>query len=100
MRLREDEILSPEVERELEALDAALAGRPVDAEHDAVARLARELRTDRPLPEPRFGAELDDRAAAGFPHTEPAGRLARIRDTLAARPPRRLLAPAGAAVTL
>jgi hypothetical protein len=100
MRLREDEILTPDVERELEALEAVLAGRPVDAEHDAVARLARELRAERPAPSPEYATELDARACEGFPRTGPRSRVARLRERIAARPPRRYLAPAGALATL
>jgi uncharacterized protein DUF4349 len=100
MRLREDETLSPEIERELEALDAALAGRPVDAEHDAIAELARELRAERPAPPPDYAAELDARAAEGFPRPASTGRLARLRERLVSTPPHRYLAPAGALATL
>jgi hypothetical protein len=59
--------LTADAERELHALDEALAGRPVDPELEGVARLAREMRADRPEPRPDFAAELDARAAAGFP---------------------------------
>src|SRR5512146_408772 len=70
--------------------------------------LAAELRALRPRPRPAFAAELDARAAAGFPLAErrpsgargripklfePAGRLA---SSLRAAPARRMLAPAGA----
>jgi hypothetical protein len=43
--------------------------------------LAAELRLLRPTPRPEFTAELDERAAAGFPRRSPrpgAGRLARL----------------------
>ncbi len=62
------------------------------------AELIAELRALRPAPAPTFAAELDERAAAGFPRRSPLadsrlGRLAaRVRET----PPRRLLLPAGA----
>jgi hypothetical protein len=58
---------------------------------------AAELRALRPTPRPAFAAELDDRAAAGFPRRSsdaisPLSRfLARIRTT----EPRRALIPAG-----
>jgi hypothetical protein len=100
MRLREDETLTPEAERELEALEAALAGRPVDPELAELAELARELRAERPRPRTEFSAELDERAGAGFPRSGAAGRVARLRERLATTPPRRVLAPAGAAVTV
>jgi Domain of unknown function (DUF4349) len=60
--------------------------------------LAAELQALRPAPSQAFAAELDERAAAGFPHRSalrdsPLGRLA---TRLRALPPRRLLLPAGA----
>ena len=99
MRLRDEETLSAEAERDLAALDAALAGEPVP-ENEALADLARELRAERPVPEPRFGAELDARAAEGFRGAGPSGAVARLRERISATPPRRLLAPAGALATL
>jgi hypothetical protein len=53
----------------------------------------------RPVPRPEFAAELDARAAAGFPR-RPGGagsRLAGVLDRWRAKQPRRVLAPAGAA---
>jgi hypothetical protein len=112
MRLRErfpggrgDEPLDPEVERELAAIDAALAGEPVDADFDRIATLARDLRDERELPTPEFSERLDLWAAQGFPSgraptkrtTTGASPLARARERLAAIPGRRILAPAGAA---
>jgi len=98
MKLREHEMpLDPEVERELEEIDRALGGEPVDSDLDALAELARALREERVSAEPRFAAELDQRVADGFPR---AGRLDQLRRRLTAVPPRRILAPAGAAATL
>jgi hypothetical protein len=98
MRLREHEMpLDPEVERELEAIDRALGGEPVDPDLEALAELARALREERVGAEPGFAAELDQRVAEGFPR---AGRLDALRRRLTAVPPRRILAPAGAAATL
>src|SRR5688500_9656084 len=99
MRLREDETMSAEVERDLEALDAALAGEPVP-EDEGLAQLVRELRAERPAPAPTFAEELDARAAEGFRGAGGPGPLARLRERLAATPPRRMLAPAGAVATL
>ena len=99
MRLREDEALDPEVERELEALDAAIAGRPVDPELAAVAELAHELRAERPVARMEYAAELDARAAEGFP-AQTEGLLARLRRWIAARPPRKIAVPAGAVAAL
>jgi hypothetical protein len=63
-------------------------------EEDLAAMLA-EL---RPAPRPEFIAELDARAAAGFPRRE-ADAASPLREVLArlrATPPRKLLVPAGA----
>lgn len=67
---------------------------PFRDEQDLIA----ELRAQRPQPSPDFSAELDERAAAGFPRrstpsSSPVGGLvARLR----ALPPRRLVLSAGA----
>jgi hypothetical protein len=98
MRLREREMpLNPEVERELEAIDRALGGQPVDPDLEVLAELARALREERVGAEPDFAAHLDRQVAEGFPRP---GRLAELRKRLTAAPPRRILAPAGAAATL
>jgi Domain of unknown function (DUF4349) len=52
---------------ELEAVDAALAGRYVAPEHAELAELALLLRDDRPEPDPAWATRLDRRAEAGFP---------------------------------
>src|SRR5947208_15323217 len=51
-----------------------------------------ELRAMRPLPAPAFAAAMDRKVAEGFPRRRPLAM--RVRE------PRRLLAPAAAAVTL
>lgn len=61
-------------------------------------RLTEELRALRPTPRPEFAAELDQRAAAGFPRRS---RLPRLPlDRLRAIPKRRLLIPAGGVAVL
>jgi hypothetical protein len=104
MKLREREMpLDPEVERELEAIDRALAGEPVETDLESLAELARALGDERADAEPGFAADLDQRVADGFPRPDQlAGsqRLAELRRKLAAVPPRRILAPAGAAATV
>ena len=104
MRLREREMpLDPEVERELEAIDRALAGEPVDPDLEPLAELARALSEERVDTEPGFAADLDQRVADGFPRPgQLAGshRLAELRKKLTAVPPRRILARAGAAATV
>lgn len=52
---------------ELEAVDAALAGRYVHPEHAELAELALLLRDERPEPEPAWATQLDSRAQARFP---------------------------------
>ncbi|HEY6144887.1 MAG TPA: DUF4349 domain-containing protein [Solirubrobacterales bacterium] len=56
-------------------------------------QLAAELRELRPAPRPEFSAELDQRAAAGFPRRSRWPRLSFGRPRRV--PPRRLLLPAG-----
>ena len=62
-------------------------------------RLIAELRSMRPLPRPGFAAELDARAAAGFPRPSRAslpGPLARVSAWARSLTPRQLLRPAAA----
>ncbi|HVL94287.1 MAG TPA: DUF4349 domain-containing protein [Solirubrobacteraceae bacterium] len=59
--------LDPRVQRELDAVDAALEGRAVDPDLTELGALALALREERPQPEPFFTRELDAKAAAGFP---------------------------------
>jgi hypothetical protein len=66
--------LSPDVERELEALDDALAGRRVAPDLTELGELALLLREDRPSPTDGFGRYLDGRAARGFPGRDPRTR--------------------------
>jgi hypothetical protein len=61
--------MDPQTMRELEALDAALAGRPVDPEHEELAALAVALRDERPVARPEFALDLDLRAREGFETT-------------------------------
>ena len=103
MRLREREMpLDPEVERELDAIDRAIAREPVDPDLEPLAELARALREERVDAEPGFAANLDQQVAEGFPRPGAlAGsqRLAKLREKLTVVPPRRILARAGAAAT-
>jgi Domain of unknown function (DUF4349) len=65
--------------------------------HSYDSDLAVALTALRPTPRPEFAAELDARAAEGFPrhHGESSSRLGRLAKGLRATPPRRLLLPAG-----
>jgi hypothetical protein len=61
-------------------------------------QLIADLQALRPTPRPRFAAELDERAAAGFPRRS---RLPRIPfERLRTMQPRRLLVPAGSLAML
>lgn len=98
MRLRErDDTLDPEVERQLDAIDRALAGRPVDPDLEQLASIAEELRDRRPEPDAGWGDELDARVADGFGRggagSSRFGRLGAIG-------PRRIGPLAGALATL
>ena len=62
-----DETLTPEMRRELAALDAALAGERVEPDLADLAELTALLREERPEPDPTFARALDDRVTRGFP---------------------------------
>lgn len=66
MPRRDTEPLTPEAERELEAIDAVLRGEPVGSEWAQTAELALLLRDERPRPRGEFATNLDERVAAGF----------------------------------
>jgi hypothetical protein len=73
--------MDPETRRELDALDAALAGMRVDPRDEELASLAVALREERPVPRPEFALDLDLRARDGFPAAEgatPALRSKRV----------------------
>jgi hypothetical protein len=70
--------LDPEVERQLDAIDRALAGEPVDQDLENLAQLALELREQRPGPTAEAQAGLDELAAAGFP-PRASDRFERLR---------------------
>ena len=64
--MRRAEPLEPEVEAALEAIDATLAGDPVDPEHAELAELSLILRSDRPAVRDSFAAAMDARVAGRF----------------------------------
>ena len=71
MRFRDGEQLDPGAAREFAAVDAALAGQPVDPGQEQLAELTLALRAERPVPEERFARDLDAIVARGFrPPTE------------------------------
>lgn len=75
-RGRDETDVPAEVERELEALDAALRGDEVPAELGEIEALVSDLRAERREPEDGFAAELDAWAAQGFPRAERPGTRA------------------------
>src|SRR3712207_1749960 len=66
--------LTPDMERELEAIDHALDGRRVAADLTELGELALLLREERPQPSAPFTRNLDHRAARGFPGRDPRAR--------------------------
>ena len=74
--MRRTEPLEPEVEAALEAIDATLAGEPVDPEHAELAELSLILRSDRPAVRESFAATMDARVRDRF-GTDRGGSAAR-----------------------
>lgn len=70
---------TPDVERELAALDDALAGRRVAPDLTELGELALLLREQRPEPSPDFGSELDQKLARGFRERDPRRRTSARR---------------------
>lgn len=103
-RAESDERLAAEVERDLQAVDGALAGLDMHPDFDELARLAVAIRDERPSVDEEFAALLDERAAAGFPRTEATSRapaaITRAGERLASVRPLRVLSFAGAAASL
>ena len=106
---RDDAPLPAEVEAELSALDAALAGDDVPAGMEGLEALVSDLRAERSAPESEFGDALDRWAAAGFPRGRRPGLSykatasdagGRFRLLLQSLTPRKLAYAGGAAATL
>ena len=84
MSLRRTSTLPDDVQRDLEAIDTALAGGEVDPDLRELAELSLAVRDTRPQPRPGFAALLDERAASGFPPRSP--RPARAAHGCGCRP--------------
>jgi len=98
--MRRPDVLDPEVARELEALDAAVAGEAVAPEFEELASLARAVRAERPAVDDAFAERMDERAASGFASAR-SSRPSRAVGWVRARPARRTLLPAlGAAASV
>ena len=96
MRMRDAEHqLDPEIAHDLAVIDRALVGSATDPGDSELAGLALLLRDERPGADPGWAAELDRRAAAGFPRGGGGSRL--VPAWLRAGG---WLAPAGAAAAL
>ncbi len=68
--MRHRESLTPEQERDLEALDRALAGEPVEFELRELEELVRDVRATGPEMTPAFAARLEQEVADGFPSSQ------------------------------
>ncbi len=86
--MRQRDPLSPEEARELDALERALAGDPVDSDLCELEQLVVDVRATAPEMNPGFAARLEHEVAEGFPQSQehPVPRR---------RSRRRVLIPAG-----
>ena len=91
---RTNEPLDAEIERQLAAIDRALAGEPVDSDLADLATLTADLRAERASPAERWALEMDAKAGASFGPS----RLSSLRRLLPEQP-RRMLLPVGALAT-
>jgi hypothetical protein len=74
MRGPDSDPLTPEMATALLAVDATLAGEPVDPEFAELAELALILRNERPRTGDAFAASLDERVQRRFARPAPAAR--------------------------
>lgn len=63
---RTDEPLDPDVVAELDAIEAVLAGDPVDPQYAELAELALLVAGEKPAVDPGFAARLDERVGRRF----------------------------------
>ena len=104
MRLRDNDALPEDVARELAAIDAALAGEPVEPAFHELAELSLTLRDERPLPDAGSPSSGSTRARRrGFARadgTANAGRWGSLpRRSSASRPTAFAPGPAAAAAS-
>ena len=72
MRLLDhDEPIDPEKAASLDAIDAVLAGEPVDARYADLAEIALLLSAERPTMPPEFSRSMDERVARRFAGSAP-----------------------------
>ncbi|HUO70168.1 MAG TPA: DUF4349 domain-containing protein [Solirubrobacteraceae bacterium] len=79
MRRLDDTPIDPEIAAELDAIDATLAGEPVDPQYADIAELALLLVAERPAVDPEFGAAMDARVRRRFTVTKEATAAASPR---------------------
>jgi len=72
MRRADDDLIDPEIEAELEAIDATLAGEPVAPRHAELAEMALLLVATRPEPGAEFVSSLDSRVQGRFARIDEA----------------------------
>ncbi|MGH2896585.1 MAG: DUF4349 domain-containing protein, partial [Solirubrobacteraceae bacterium] len=79
MRGPDSDPLGPEIAGALMAVDATLAGEPVDPEYAELAELALILRRERPRTSDAFTVRLDERVQRRFARPAPAARGTGLR---------------------
>ena len=87
MRLLDQDPIDPEIAATLDAIDATLAGEPVDAQYAELAEIALLLASDRPQLPAEFARSMDERVGRRFaPAPDSAVRIdGARRPRLAAR---------------
>jgi Domain of unknown function (DUF4349) len=88
----DDTPLDPEIVAQLDAIDATLAGEPVDPQYAELAELALLLQAERPAAGAGFARELDQRVARRFANAPASDPAATQRFSL---PWREWMAPLG-----
>jgi hypothetical protein len=80
MRLLEhDEPIDPEIAASLDAIDAVLAGEPVDSRYAELAEVALLLSAERPPVPPEFAQSMDERVSRRFANVPAPAAVSRRR---------------------
>jgi hypothetical protein len=80
MRLLEhDEPIDPEIAASLDAIDAVLAGEPVDSRYAELAEVALFLSAERPPVPPEFAQSMDERVSRRFANVPAPAAVSRRR---------------------
>ena len=80
MRQLDEFPLDPEIAAQLDAIDATLAGEPVDPEYAELAELALLVTVARPQVSAEFAAQLDDRVQRRFAPASPSTAAGSARE--------------------